>query len=89
MRLRSFAGTLSGEEMLISVSVILFLGKPFASLRTKVDWVFGAFALWVRVLRAKYRCGSHIVSRVKSSYRMSNVWRHIIKLWPFIEDGLL
>lgn len=43
----------------------------------------------VQVLKAKYACGSLPIPSVKSHYRMSHVWRGVVKLWPHVESALI
>lgn len=45
--------------------------------------------LWVWFLKAKYGCGSNPIPTVTSHYRMSHMWRGIVKVWHDVEKGIL
>lgn len=46
-------------------------------------------ALWVRILRFKYGCGSLAVPKVKCGSKVSHVWRGFCQQWPLVEQSLL
>ncbi|KAF7827295.1 putative ribonuclease H protein At1g65750 family [Senna tora] len=61
-----------------------------AAFMTKVGWglVNQKDALWVRVLRSKYRCGDDILPEMKVSSNSSRLWRAVVRNWPHVNDGI-
>ncbi|KAJ1417011.1 Ribonuclease H-like superfamily [Sesbania bispinosa] len=56
----------------------------------KLSWglVNKPSALWVRVLRSKYRCGSNYIPRIASRANASNAWRRIVATWDIFSQGM-
>lgn len=46
-------------------------------------------ALWVRVLRSKYSCGSDTIPVIKRKNGCSNLWRGICDSWNDVKEGLV
>lgn len=44
-------------------------------------------ALWVQVLRYKYKCGNLHIPKVQVGSRASHVWRGIGQVWQLVEQG--
>ncbi|XP_057418459.1 uncharacterized protein LOC130712657 [Lotus japonicus] len=60
------------------------------SLVMKLGWglVSNPDALWARVLRDKYSCGSDAIPTVQRKSSESHVWRAIRSTWPDLEGNL-
>lgn len=44
--------------------------------------------LWVRIVRAKYNCGSPVLPQVASKSSCSSVWRAIVGVWLEVEKRI-
>lgn len=45
-------------------------------------------AMWVRILRSKYKCGTNSIPRVQTSKPGSNMWRGICRNWNLVKENL-
>lgn len=45
--------------------------------------------LWVKVVRAKYKCGPDLVPRIVSKKLGSNLWRGICNSWDSVNKNLV
>lgn len=57
----------------------------------KVGWSLSKRkdALWVKIVRAKYRCGNDLMPRIQVSKPGSNLWRGICKNWGKVSPNLI
>ena len=57
----------------------------------KLAWklIHNRDALWVQVMRSKYKCGDSLIPQVQKSRRMSNVWKGISQVWPKFKRNLV
>ena len=44
--------------------------------------------LWVKVVRAKYKCGQDLIARIKHHRQSSNLWKGISKARSLVQDGI-
>ncbi|KAJ1376817.1 hypothetical protein SESBI_49548 [Sesbania bispinosa] len=56
----------------------------------KLNWglIHNLEALWVRVLRHKYGCGSGYIPLIMQRSNVSNVWRGIMSTWAEFTESL-
>lgn len=46
-------------------------------------------ALWVRIIRDKYKCGEDLIPHINSTSSGSNVWTGIKRTWDKVCDGII
>lgn len=72
-------------------------GLAFRSLRMvnsaymmKLGWelITKREALWVQVLRFKYKCGNLQMPNVTCGSRASHIWRGLTQSWPMVDKGI-
>ena len=58
---------------------------------TKLAWgiVNKPEALWVRVMRNKYRCGEETIPNIRRRSKASNAWKGIASVWPYFKQNLI
>lgn len=56
----------------------------------KAGWqiMTGQEDLWVKSMRAKYRCGSDLIPKIKRNLNGSNFWIGVRNTWPVVEDNV-
>ncbi|XP_028786509.1 uncharacterized protein LOC114742412 [Neltuma alba] len=45
-------------------------------------------ALWVKVIRTKYRCGSDLIPTIDHERPGSNIWKGIKDAWKYVQEGV-
>lgn len=43
--------------------------------------------LWVRIMRAKYQCGSLLLPKVSMKVNSPSIWKSMVKIWKIVEDN--
>lgn len=56
----------------------------------KVGWKLCSqpIALWVQVVRSKYRCGNDLKPLINLSHKGSNFWKGMVLIWNHIDSNL-
>lgn len=44
---------------------------------------------WVQTIRAKYRCGNDLLTKINRSLVGSNFWRGMCNSWPEVESNIV
>lgn len=57
----------------------------------KVGWQLATKKddLWVKVIKAKYRCGNDLVPRISRDKAGSNLWRGLCHSWSMVESNIV